>query len=187
MPVDSTPTQSLTKDKTSWKSCSGVCIFYFGCHSLCSLFFFNHFHCCFLEACLITWSLNELWECIPLPLLKPHSHEQNPRQSLCLCYRPRLLWPEQCRVEFKVLTGKSLWNWKCFCFSPVCSLIHTWQFITWIKDMNLQRHFTTAVEFCCACVQPPELFDAFMFHPSGMDTQPGADGLTNLQMTQHCQ
>lgn len=40
--------------------------------------------------------------------------------------------------------------------------------------------FSTAVEFSCACVQPPVLFDAFMFHPSGTDTQPGADGLINL-------
>lgn len=36
-----------------------------------------------------------------------------------------------------------------------------------------------AVEFSCTCVQPPVLYGAFMFHPSGTDTQPGADGLTN--------
>lgn len=30
-------------------------------------------------------------------------------------------------------------------------------------------------------------FDAFMFHPNGMDIQPGADGLTTLKVTLHCQ
>lgn len=56
-----------------------------------------------------------------------------------------------------------------------------------MNETSLQGHFITAVEFRCACVQPPVIFDAFMFHPSGMDTQPGADGLINLHMTQHCQ
>lgn len=70
---------------------------------------------------------------------------------------------------------------KTFCFSPVDSLISARHFTTWMNEMNLQRHSTTAVEFSCACVRPPVLFDAFMFHPSGMDTQPGADGLTNFK------
>lgn len=63
--------------------------------------------------------------------------------------------------------------------SPAYSLIPTRHFATWMSETNLQRRFTTEVKFSCACVRPPVLFDAFMFHPSGMDTRPGADGLTN--------
>lgn len=42
-----------------------------------------------------------------------------------------------------------------------------------------------AVEFSCTCVQPPVLYDAFMFQPSGTETQPGADGLTNDAQTEN--
>lgn len=57
-----------------------------------------------------------------------------------------------------------------------------------MNEMNLHKTFyNSRAKFSCACVYPPVLFDAFMFHHSGMDTQPGADGLANLKMTYHCQ
>lgn len=72
------------------------------------------------------------------------SHEQTLRVVSNWSWSPDCFRFASVVIQFDIL----IWGWMSWTFTDICS---------------------TAVEFSCACAQPPVLFDAFMFHLGGIN------------------
>lgn len=101
--------------------------------------------------------------------------ELNPQQSPCLATSLVCFRPEQCQVEVKPENWKVVAEFKTFCFSLSGKFNFNLTSNYLDEPASLPQRLSSAVLVFSLLF----FFDAFMFHPSGVDTRPGADGLTN--------